>query len=52
MIFTPFIIYFSGTLKNTHNKYLTVLLSNGYLNRLRNDSLIDNMGELLEKIVL
>lgn len=48
MIFIPFIIYFSGTLKNIH-KYLAVLSSNGYLNRLTNYGLIDNMGELLEK---
>lgn len=47
MIFIPFIIYFSGTLKMIH-KYLAVLLSNGYLNRLTN-CVIDNMGGLLEK---
>lgn len=50
MIFIPFIIYFSGTLKMIH-KYLAVLLSNGYLTRLTN-CVIDNMGDCQKKIVL
>lgn len=48
MTFMPSIIYFSETFKNIHNKFLAALLSNGYLNRLTNYGLIDNMGELPE----
>lgn len=50
MTFMLSIIYFSETFKNIHNKFLAVLLTNGYLNRLTNYGLIDNMGELLENL--
>lgn len=47
--YTIHYLLFRDIKKHTY-KYLAVLLSNGYLNRLRNDSLIDDMGELLEKL--
>lgn len=52
MFFILFIIYFLGILKNIYNKYFVVLLFNGYLNRLINYGLVNNLRELFEKIVL